>query len=324
MVFYSITVFALTHFLFAKHNTEYNYLALPVCALLFFDKKWMHYLWLMISILLFFTPYYFIKIRNIDGFVPEEKVFLFVILFLVVKFFRDLSELNERKLEDAYIRLEKTKEYELAYSQLKSLRSQMNPHFIFNALNSIQEYIMLNEKELASVYLIDFSSLMRMYLEHSQRQYISLQEELVSLNLYLRLEKIRFEEEFNYEINVDNKIDKEKIIIPSVFIQPYIENAIKHGLFHKRDNRKLKIQFLLNLDTKVLRCIIHDNGIGRKAAGELKKKNTNYHKSYATKANQKRIDLINLNKERKIKIYVEDLYEKTNSIGTKVCIEIPQ
>ncbi|MGH2667231.1 sensor histidine kinase [Flavobacterium sp.] len=222
------------------------------------------------------------------------------------------------------IELEKAEtDKELLFSQLENLRSQMNPHFIFNALNSIQEYIVTNEKETASAFLVKFSRLIRIYLEHSRESEVQLEEELKALRLYLELEKDRFEDALEYSIVVDKQIDFFTTKIPSLFIQPYIENALKHGLLHKKNNRKLDVSFLLNENKDSITCIITDNGIGRKAAEALNNKRAHLHKSFATNANQKRVELINKTRPKKTSVEVEDLYDDDNPIGTRVSIVIP-
>lgn len=213
---------------------------------------------------------------------------------------------------------------QLIASQLENLRSQMNPHFIFNALNSIQEYIVLNEKELASSYLVKFSRLIRMYLEHSQKQEVTLKEELEALTLYLTLEQNRFEDVLEYEINIAPEVPVSNIKVPSLFIQPYVENALKHGLLHKKEDRVLIVALSLNSEQNHLICRITDNGIGRKASKLINNEKRKQHASFATAANEKRIDLINTNREHKIVVNIQDLYNESNTAtGTQVEIIIP-
>jgi ligand-binding sensor domain-containing protein len=213
----------------------------------------------------------------------------------------------------------------LVLSQLENLRSQMNPHFIFNALNSIQEYIITNDKYSASLYLSDFSKLIRKYLEQSRILEVSLKEEVETLRIYLELEKNRFDNSFEYQIEVDKNVDESKVLIPSLFLQPYIENAIKHGLLHKKGIKKLNVRFVFDKKINKLICEIEDNGIGRVASLEINKNIENYHKSFSTSATNDRIDLLNKDKENKIKSSIFDLYdEKEKSIGTKVILNIPQ
>ncbi|MCL9805821.1 histidine kinase [Flavobacterium amniphilum] len=231
-----------------------------------------------------------------------------------------------KRLEnEKQIMLEKAEiDKELVFSQLENLRSQMNPHFIFNALNSIQEYIITNEKETASTFLVKFSRLIRIYLEHSRESEVMLDEELKALYLYLELEKDRFEDVLEYSVDVSEEINPAITKIPSLFIQPYVENALKHGLLHKKENRKLDIIFSMNQKKDSLICSITDNGIGRIASEVLNGKRGHQHQSFATSANQKRVELINKTRTKKTSVAVEDLYDANQvSIGTKVIITIP-
>lgn len=211
---------------------------------------------------------------------------------------------------------------QLVLSQLENLRSQMNPHFIFNALNSIQEYIVFNEKELARSYLIKFSRLIRIYLEHSRENEVLLSEEINALNIYLELEKNRFEDTLHYEIKVPDHSSMKSIKIPSLFIQPYVENAIKHGLLHKKEDRQLLVEFTLNEQKDVLYCKIRDNGIGIEASTKINRQKNATHKSFALSANQKRVRLLNTNRIHKVKVETFDLSQQ-KQLGTEVVITIP-
>tara|TARA_R110002126_G_scaffold282967_1_gene431894 strand:- start:54355 stop:57210 length:2856 start_codon:yes stop_codon:yes gene_type:complete len=232
------------------------------------------------------------------------------------------SKIRKLKIKQHEILQKEIVNKQLVLSQLENLRSQMNPHFIFNALNSIQEYIVLNEKELASSFLIKFSRLIRIYLEHSRENEVTLKQELNALNIYLELEKNRFEDVLNYTVIISKNIDKNNIKVPSLFIQPFVENALKHGLLHKKDNRKLNILFNLNKTQDILYCEITDNGIGVEASKELNKKRQPMHRSFATSANQKRVELLNTNRKQKIKVTITPLNPDTKT-GTKVLITIP-
>ena len=206
--------------------------------------------------------------------------------------------------------------------RLENLRSQMNPHFIFNALNSIQDYIISNEKELASSYLVKFSRLIRMYLDYSQQNEITLEEELNALKLYLELEKVRFEDELEYTISIDNQLKTKQIKVPSLFIQPYVENALKHGLLHKLNDRKLHIEAKIIQQNK-LEITVEDNGIGREQSEKLKRPNQQ-HKPFATKANEERVHLYKNKLKRDITITTNDLYDENDvAAGTKVVITMP-
>jgi hypothetical protein len=236
----------------------------------------------------------------------------FLIYYLRIKYI--VSKKNKEIEKQKYIQ-------ELNKSKLMAIKSQMNPHFIFNALNSIQEFILLNKKELASNYLADFADLMRSYLQHSQEDEVSLFDELETLDLYLKLEKIRFEDDFEYFVQCSNELDKELTFIPSFLIQPFVENAIKHGLLHKKDNKKLEIIFS-KISSQTMQCEIIDNGIGRNASAILNQKRK--YQSFATKASQSRLEILNQTSKDKIALKIVDLYNTENeSIGTQVILSIP-
>lgn len=152
-------------------------------------------------------------------------------------------------------------------SRLQSLRLQMNPHFLFNALNSIQQMILADEEMVATRYLSRFSKLLRAVLVHSDKETIALKEEIEILRMYVELESVRFRDAFSYTIHCDDDLEIEEIRIPTLLIQPFVENAIWHGLMHKEGNRELQISFRENGD--FLQCVIADNGVGRKKAREI-------------------------------------------------------
>lgn len=211
-------------------------------------------------------------------------------------------------------------EKELARTQLMALRSQMNPHFIFNALNSIQDYIINNNKELASDYLGLFADLIRRYLYFSNQEQLTIDEEVESLRMYLDLEKIRFEDSFSCQVELDHQLDLEAKI-PVMLVQPFVENAIKHGLLHKKRNRVLKVLF-----RKIPHGIeveVYDNGIGRKASSQINKMRNKTYQPFATSAQQKRINLINKQNQYRITVQYEDLVDSQSiSLGTRVVIQV--
>jgi len=230
------------------------------------------------------------------------------------------AELVTLELRETQKRLALEKQYR--DSELKALKAQMNPHFIFNALNSIQEYIILNKKNLAGDYLGKFADLMRKYLHHSDAGYITLQEEVDSLNMYMELESLRFEESLEYTIKTIDSIDKEFVKIPTMLIQPYVENALKHGLLHLLENRKLSI-FFSQESEQAIQCTIIDNGIGRDAS-KIKEQRGAFHQSFATQATENRLELLNQTQAQKIGMQITDLYnEDGSSRGTKVQLDIP-
>jgi hypothetical protein len=208
-------------------------------------------------------------------------------------------------------------------SELGALRAQMNPHFIFNSLNSINSFIVSNNGEEASNYLGDFSSLIRLILENSKNEKITLAQEIDTLQYYLKLEALRFKNKFNYEILFDQELPISIIKIPPMIIQPYIENAIWHGLMHKEDNLgKVSILFNLNEDDDLI-VIIEDNGIGREAAKQFKSNSLHKNKSYGMLITEDRLQLIQEKYGKKAAATITDLYnEKHIAKGTKVVIII--
>ena len=209
---------------------------------------------------------------------------------------------------------------ELTFS---ALRSQMNPHFIFNALNTIQGFVYFNDKKSASGYLGKFSHLIRKILDSSNKQIITLEEEIEILRLYTDIEKARFGENFNVTIDIDPALDLEYILIPPMLIQPYVENSIKHGVFHKQGDKLLLIRIGKVEDQELIEVVIDDNGIGRERSKEINKSRVAHH-SFATAANEKRIDLINQNLDKKTKVKIIDKVNIDGSpAGTTVIITIP-
>lgn len=230
---------------------------------------------------------------------------------------------QKKELDNAYEQLEESKKNELAVSNLKALQSQMNPHFIFNALNSVQDLVLLQDIRNSNKYLGKFSDLIRKILLSSKEQFISLSEEVEILRLYLDLEKLRFGKDF--EIDFKCHVDEDKqddIVLPAMFIQPYIENAIKHGLFHKEGIKKLKVHFTL-LNDNALECIVEDNGIGQEQAAIFKEKRLHLHIGFSTEAINERIKLLNETLDKKIELEMEDLFVEGHPAGTKIRLIFP-
>jgi tetratricopeptide (TPR) repeat protein len=205
----------------------------------------------------------------------------------------------------------------------KQLRAQMNPHFIFNCLNSIQHFVVANDVKNANKYLSGFALLMRQTLENSKLGDITLANELAYLQNYLSLELMRFEEKFAYKLNCAENINPTETIIPSMIIQPFVENAIKHGLcFLKNKQGLLSISFYVK--DKSLYCDIDDNGIGRKESNNLKTPNGKTHKSQGIELTRKRLELMSRKKRSNYEITIHD---KTNTLneseGTTVTIKLP-
>jgi len=211
----------------------------------------------------------------------------------------------------------------LAESQLMALRAQMNPHFVFNCLNSIQECIVTQKYGEASNYLNKFSKLFRMVLNNSGKNLVSIDEEKEVLKLYLELELMRFEKSFQYTIEADEKLETDEILMPSMILQPYVENALWHGLMHKEGERYLLIRFE-KISDEVFRCTINDNGIGRKKSFELKEQQskTKHHESKGLKISKDRLDVLQ-KQGFHASLEIIDKYDGTGqAAGTTVIIEL--
>jgi LytS/YehU family sensor histidine kinase len=203
-----------------------------------------------------------------------------------------------------------------------NLRQQMNPHFIFNTLNSIQYYMYQHDKLATNNYLTKFSSLMRKVLENSQHTHVPIRDELDALNLYLELELIRFKDKFEYMITVDEEIDTLLYKIPTMLIQPFVENSISHGVMPCEYKGLIKID--LKLEDEYLTCVIEDNGIGREAAQEKKRRSESNHNSLGTQIVSSRLDLVNSLYGTSLKtIYTDLKNSKGEPEGTRVEIQIP-
>ncbi|HMG68031.1 MAG TPA: histidine kinase, partial [Chitinophagaceae bacterium] len=228
------------------------------------------------------------------------------------------NKLQLQKLESERTRAEL--QQQATELEMQALRAQMNPHFIFNCLSSINHFILKNESEIASDYLTKFSRLIRMVLNNSKNPLINLEDELEMLRLYLDLERLRFNNSFDYNIGFNNHFDISSIFIPPLLLQPFAENAIWHGLMNKKGQGIL--EFAFELDNHVLNCYITDNGIGRKKAETLKSKSSEKQKSMGMQITAERLALFNNNTEQTI-YSVEDLVDAEGQpAGTTVTLKI--
>ena len=209
---------------------------------------------------------------------------------------------------------------EAAEFNIKFLRSQMNPHFIFNSVNSINNFILKKDSKQASEYLLRFAKLMRAILDNSSQQFISLEKEIQFLKDYLTLESLRFNIPFEFIFETDEALEDEDALIPPMLLQPYIENAIWHGIAHKQSKGTIKISFKHKKESLI--CAIEDDGVGRKKSAELEAGNKK-HESKAMKIIEERLKILNRGKE-KYEAVVIDLFDaKQNAIGTRVEIKLP-
>lgn len=213
-------------------------------------------------------------------------------------------------------------ENDLKLWQQTALQTQMNPHFLFNVLNSIKTYIYENEKAKAALYLNNFASLVRKVLQHSSQKKVSLAEEIEALRLYIELEAMLLEENFSYAISVAESLEKDAVYLPTFLLQPFVENAFKHGLRHKKDAKVLKIYAQMTTDD-ILLITIEDNGIGRQASHKINQKNKHTHESFATKNIRERINLLNERGDFSLSTEIIDLKnEEAQLTGTKVILQI--
>jgi LytS/YehU family sensor histidine kinase len=223
------------------------------------------------------------------------------------------NELNIQKLQSKKM---------LSELEMQVLRSQMNPHFIFNSLNSIDRFILQNNKAAATAYLSKFSRLVRMILQNSQNELISIEQELESLKLYLELEWLRFDGRFNYSINIDKRVDLSMLKVPPLIIQPFVENAIWHGLMPKETKGKVAIE--LSLANDFIHVKITDDGVGRNKLQATQNHQTNSHRSMGVSITSQRIKMLYTSAVQISPVNIVDLINENGSpAGTEVNIQIP-
>jgi LytS/YehU family sensor histidine kinase len=272
-------------------------------------------------------------IGSLPGFGRREKIFLIVsvvaLILLGIVLFRNIllkkrNEANRSELAENELQIQQLEDKnQLAELEMQALRAQMNPHFIFNSLNSINHFILQNDKAQASEYLTKFSRLIRLILQNSQVPLIPLESELESLHLYLELEAVRFDHQFEYKIIVDNDVDTGVLKVPPLIIQPYAENAIWHGLMHKGKNGHLGIKLFQENDS-VLCFKITDDGIGRSKSAELKSKSASTHKSMGMRITADRIAILQQKIQLDKTIEITDLVLPDGSAGgTEVLLKVP-
>jgi PAS domain S-box-containing protein len=247
---------------------------------------------------------------------------LFADSSMLIGTLNDITKIKEAESE-AVLAKQETEITQNAYSELelRALQMQMNPHFVFNALNSIQSYIMNKEEQMANTYLTKFAALIRQFLDSSRSKYISLDEEITNLKLYVELEKLRFENKFDYVFDLDNKLSKYSEI-PTMLLQPFIENAINHGLRYRNSKGLLHVSFID--DGRYILVKIQDNGVGRIAAEKIKSLSSKGYKSQGLQITAQRIENYNKLNQDNIEYKISDLLENSENIGTLVEIYFPK
>lgn len=231
-----------------------------------------------------------------------------LLLFLVTLIYKRQLAVQRKKADQLN---------ELNASRLTAIQSQMNPHFIFNSLNSIQDLVLKGDVENSYTFITKFSNLVRRTLNYSDKDYIDFEQEIKLIELYLSLEKLRFKNDLNYSIDT-NEI--EDIQIPPMLIQPFIENALIHGLLHKEGQKELKIKFYVDRE---LVCEIADNGIGREKAMEIKTRQRANHESFAVNAIKRRFQILQNHFDGNLGFVIEDILIDDVIHGTKVILRIP-
>ncbi len=237
------------------------------------------------------------------------SVLIGVLLLLIITFvYRYRLQLQEKKAK---------LENELHASRLTAIQSQMNPHFIFNSLNSIQDLVLKGDVDNSYTFITKFSNLVRRTLHYSDKDFVEFSQEIKLLELYLALEKLRFRDDFEFILDTEGIDD---IMIPPMLIQPFIENSLLHGLLHKEGKKRITITFRL-LDNLI--CTVEDNGVGREKAKEIKSRQRAEHESFAGQAIKKRFSILSRLFQSELGYTYEDMYDGKQAIGTRVKLTIP-
>ncbi|EAS19839.1 putative histidine kinase transcriptional regulator protein [Flavobacteria bacterium BBFL7] len=252
-------------------------------------------------------------------------LFLFILIlvivlgmvFLFITFNNRKNQLLQQQLEDQLAA--QKKQYE---SELNALRSQLNPHFVHNSLNAIQYYIQRNEVEISEDYLTKFSKLMRLFFDYSRTKTITLKEEIAFIKKYLDIEKLRFEDKISYKINVDKELDLNDLEIPTMLLQPMLENSVNHGIFHKSTSGTIHVEFLKTEIENKYQIIIKDDGIGINKTKKHNKNTTGTAKAHSSAVIAERLDILNDSGDWNISYSIHDRSDIDDGTGTIVQLTI--
>ncbi|WP_258100109.1 sensor histidine kinase [Marinoscillum pacificum] len=304
--FVSFLFFYNANFAYKGFYSEYFYLLLPILGLLFFEHLAIHLISLFLAVALFYVPNLYFHVYAENSFGYANVAFLFAGIFALVRYFKRLNQKNEKLLAEQ-------KDKELALIQSRSLREQIDSHFISNAMVTIQNFIMNNDQESANQYLTTFSRLMRSLLETSRKEMISISDEAELLEDFLKLSKARYENTFDYRIEIDEEIDPELDEIPAMFIQPFVENAVEHGKYGASNKGLIEIRFSRKDDT--IEILVQDNG-----GGFIKSDNSRKN-SLSTTILKERLELLNKFSKKEHHFHVVNLENEMNQpIGTMITI----
>jgi LytS/YehU family sensor histidine kinase len=241
-------------------------------------------------------------------------IIFIVIALLIIIFYRRMMLIRNRAEQKFKI------ESQMAGLEMKALRAQMNPHFIFNALNSIQAFIVQDQADLALKYQNKFAKLLRQILENADKNLIPLSNELNALQIYIEIEALRLGEDFKYAIRIENNVDVEDCLIPPLILQPFVENSLWHGLSVLKSQKSLEIS-IARTEQNII-CKIKDNGIGRKQAALNRASHPLPHNSKGLNVTEKRIEL--LHSDILFPVMFSDLMDANSApLGTEVTITLP-
>ncbi len=245
---------------------------------------------------------------------------LVLILFIATLFFTSLV-IFQRRLQTQRFK-QANLHAQLSEVKMMALRAQMNPHFIFNCINTAQNFVLSSEKAEAYEYLSKFAKLLRLVLENSSKTLVPLEDELKQLKLYMELEAVRFGEKFTYKIQVDETLENGVYQIPGMLVQPLVENALLHGIMN-RDDTKGKLILLFEKRADTIYCEIRDNGVGRQRASQIKAEKTQHYQSAAIPNITERLSLLQKATSSEVQLTIVDLMENGNPVGTKAQLYIP-
>ena len=301
------TIFFLhANYAFKGFYGEYFYLTIPIMALFFFEKNWVHFSFLMLALISFYVPNYLFKIYPETYFGYSNVGLLFIAIFFMVRYFKTLNQKSEQALAEQ-------KELAVGLIKQKMLQSQLNPHFIFNALEVIQRDVLRSKPEDASVNLAKFSKLMRNTLEHTRMEFILLEDEIDALKNYVSTYELTLQYPIRFIVTHD--LDANAISIPPMFIQPFIENALEHGMKNKSEG---VIKLDLKKYSNFLQVMIEDNGVGLDANSK------NKHQSLATLITRQRLDILNAPSPKKFEFQRRNILSKKGEVmGVSVVLTIP-
>ena len=264
-----------------------------------------------------------LKVERLHDQNKQQKLWLIIIPlpFIALLIIMGLPWYYNRKFQKEELKQAALKA-QIADTRMLALRAQMNPHFIFNCINTAQNFIMNSEKAAGYEYLSKFASLLRLVLENSSKKYVELDDEIKQIDYYLALENTRFDQKFQYQISVEKSLKNELYEIPGMLIQPLVENSILHGLLHRNDAKgQLEVSFVR--EGEFVLCQIKDNGIGRQAAQKIKAKKEIHYTSTGIMNIHERLAILAQQMDSAIRLEIEDLYEDNEASGTLAKLWLP-